>query len=229
MINRNPNHLKEVVDILKDYHIEKYVVLIGSWCELFYQEILDSYEANIRTTDIDFYYHEMKKPNTKLDFIKTMEKHGFFFDESNCPPRTKFFSNELEIEFLTRTTRNMNPTEKIEPLNVYAECLSECEMFGDSQNVMTCYLEKYDIEMQIPTPVAYCMHKILINDARKPEKQLKDKESIYKLISFIEYNDKYIEDWKRIYTNFSKKEKKRFKNNLHNLNLERLFDIIDEK
>lgn len=30
MINRNPNHLKEVVDILKDYHIEKYVVLIGS-------------------------------------------------------------------------------------------------------------------------------------------------------------------------------------------------------
>lgn len=203
MINRNPNHLKEVVDILKDYHIEKYVVLIGSWCELFYQEILDSYEANIRTTDIDFYYHEMKKPNTRLDFIKTMEKHGFFFDESSCPPKTKFFSNELEIEFLTRTTRNMNPTEKIEPLNVYAECLSECEM--------------------------YCMHKILINDARKPEKQLKDKESIYKLISFIEYNDKYIEDWKRIYTNFSKKEKKRFKNNLHNLDLERLFDIIDEK
>jgi hypothetical protein len=52
---------------------------------------------------------------------------------------------------------------------------------------------------------------------------------IYRLIPFIEHNDKYVEDWKRIYTNFSKKEKKRFKNNLHMFDLDRLLNLMDEK
>lgn len=221
-MKRKPENFIEVIDVIKKVNLDKNVVIIGSWCEMFYETLFDKYQSNMRTNDIDFYYHEVKKPKLKLNFISEMEEIGYFAKESIYPQKTKFVNGDLEVEFLTRKTRNLNPSEKIEAIDIYAECLEECAMFGSEKNIMNCYIKEYNIEMLVPTPVAYAMHKILINDARKLEKQQKDKESIYRLIPFIENSEEYMKDWERIYNNFSKKEKRRFNKNLQTLKLDRL-------
>ena len=47
------NHLKEILLTLDYEGILQKIILIGSWCLLFYKHLFDDFEPTIRTTDID--------------------------------------------------------------------------------------------------------------------------------------------------------------------------------
>ena len=70
MMNKNPKELIRVLEILKSIGIHQNVVLIGSWVEIFYEEMIEGYEANIRTTDVDFLYLNVSNLQQRLIFLK---------------------------------------------------------------------------------------------------------------------------------------------------------------
>ncbi len=83
-------------------------------------------------------------------------------------------------------------------------------------NYFSYYSVKYNMNINIPKPAAYCMHKILINNTRAPEKAKKDSVSIQNLLPIVLANYQGNEDFDRLYKSLSKKLSS-FKNNIKNI------------
>lgn len=217
MINRSPKELFKVLEILKSVGIENNVVLIGSWAEMFYEEILDGYEANIRTTDVDFLYLNVNKPTEKINFTEVMKSHGFGFEEDYFSGKTKYYNTELEIEFLSKKTRDNRQVVEVKGLGVGVECIGGLEIID--HNYMTHKSIRYGLTVNLPTPAVYCIHKILINDSRSKIKAEKDAESIRRILPYLLYGKSGKEDFYSIYSSLSKKQMRIFNNNAEKLGI----------
>ena len=57
----NELHFFEILKVLDKTDVLKDMVLIGSWCELFYKQVFLDFEPSIRTTDLDFYIPDAKR------------------------------------------------------------------------------------------------------------------------------------------------------------------------
>ncbi|MCD7950833.1 MAG: hypothetical protein LUG12_11340 [Erysipelotrichaceae bacterium] len=134
--------------------------------------------------------------------------------------KTKFYDPNLEIEFLSKLTRQQKQTVKVQNLGIYVECLGGLELL--EHNYFSYYSVKYNLNINIPKLAAYCMHKILINNTRALAKAKKDSVSIQHLLPVVLVNNQGNEDFDKLYKSLSKKQLSSFKNNIKNMNLEEI-------
>ena len=71
------------IKLLHDNDLLQYVELIGSWCEYIYAQsgILEKYDANIRTLDIDFLVKNMRKPSKKVSLSTIASQNGYTIEQ----------------------------------------------------------------------------------------------------------------------------------------------------
>ncbi|MCD7808423.1 MAG: hypothetical protein LUH02_03700 [Erysipelotrichaceae bacterium] len=225
MLNENEiDSFFRALSALKVAGINNNVVLVGSWVEMFYEEYLDDFNANIKTTDIDFLYLNLNNPSEKVYFTKIMNQHGFIYDEDYMTNKTKFYDPNLEIEFLSKLTRQQTQTVKVQNLGIYVECLGGLELL--EHNYFSYYSYKYNMNINIPKPAAYCMHKILINNTRAPAKAKKDSVSLQNLLPIVLINNQGSKDFDELYNSLSKKQLSNFKINIKNMNLEEIINSL---
>lgn len=176
-----------------------YVIVIGSWAEYIYQEsgLLKSFEASMKTLDLDFLIPNLRKPAKEVDLVKIATKHGFLYDENIDDRSSRFFGkDEFEIEFLIQQRGSGTTTFVRSHIGVFPIQLTHLDM-------LSAFTEKASygsFEVLVPWPEAYVEHKMIINE-RRGIKAAGDREKIERMIPYLDEQKTRL-----IFSNLSKKE-----------------------
>ena len=197
---------REVLGLLKtlsDNQILEHIILAGSWAEYVYAQsgLLPGFSLELRTLDIDFLIKNLKKPTEPISIPAIASQNGYSIAHDVLMGTTKLFSpGGLEIEFLIPQKGSGAKPILETNLGVNAQALRHMDLI--ISNAITVNL--FGMELQVPSPESYVLHKMLINDVRTPVKQIKDRDSILRLLPHINFEKLNI-----LYEEYSKNEKKR--------------------
>lgn len=196
---------KEVLRLLKvlhDNNVLDHVVLVGSWAEYIYAigGVLPGFTANLRTVDVDFLVKNLRRPTAPIDVASLIREENYEIAHDVLLGTTKFFSTNcsLEVEFLI--PKRGSGSEQVLQTNLGVVAQSLWHMTAVVNNAITANV--LGMKVQVPCPEIYVLTKMIINDVRSPEKQLKDARSIQKLLPYLDY-DKFA----ALFDSSTKKEK----------------------
>lgn len=212
----------KTIIILKKSGVLEHVVLIGSWVEYIYERsnYLKEFEANLKTKDIDFLIKNIHKPREGVDIVDILEKEGYAIDIDYISGAYKFYKGkDLEIEFLVKEIgKGQIKPYKVPSFGIKAEGLRYMDLLLD--NTITINIENIDIA--VPSPQAYLLQKIIINDQRK-NKAGKDYLGIENLLDNIKRSDTQYQELGKLYNSLTKKRRNKIDKFL-NINL---FDLLE--
>jgi len=175
-----------IIEIFNSEGLLPHVMLIGSWATYIYQDFIESgFKANLRTTDVDFLYKNLFRPNEKIPISEALQKNGFKCIQNRNSGVTKFIKEGiLDIEFLIRVLSKGDPQHRMIPsLGIIGIGLRDVNMLADYPLVVKIR----DYTVIIPKPEIYVLHKTLISSKRlKPEKREKDLESARELLPHVD-------------------------------------------
>jgi len=182
----------KVIELLSDHGCLKHVVLIGSWAEFLYQHagIIPKGTTVLRTLDIDFLVKNLREPKPPVNLETLARREGFVVDNHPILGTTKIrLASRLEIEFLVVQKSAGKESVYRTALGVTAQALRGLDLLLHE----TISIDFMDINVIVPIPEAYVLHKIIINEDRnKIEKREKDKNTILAFLPYIN-KEKYYE------------------------------------
>jgi hypothetical protein len=149
------------------------IVLIGSWCFWVYQKSLGAKKFPLRTQDIDFLIPNPYKGLESEGLVNKLQGLGFeraFHSDGS----TYLWNEEFKIEFITpEKGRGADGPIKIRQLGIRAIPLRFVSLLLDKP----IKLDISGVEILVPNPGNFCLHKLLIAARRrKIEKSHKDLE-----------------------------------------------------
>jgi hypothetical protein len=169
--------------ILKD------IVLVGSWCTLFYRKFFGrtKYMTSLTTRDMDLLIPKPKAIKTKTDVAELLKDLGFVVGFTGSQGYIRLEHPQLIVEFLVpEQGRGSNRPYTLPQLGLNAQALRFLEFL--SQNTIKSKVAS--ITIALPHPANFALHKLLVISRRpKAEKQAKDKETAVRiLIALIDSN-----------------------------------------
>ena len=175
----------KVLTLLSDNNCLKHVVLIGSWAEYLYQNtgLLPKGTTALRTLDVDFLVKNLRVPQPPVKLEEFALKEGFAVDNHPLLGTTKIRTvSRLEIEFLIDQKGAGNESVYRTALGVTAQALRGLDLLLRE----TLSINYRNLEVTVPIPEAYILHKIVINaDRKKAEKREKDRDSIIAIFPLL--------------------------------------------
>lgn len=175
--------VRRILEVFERHHLwDEGVELIGSWCFHLYQRHLGVKAYPLRTQDIDFLLPYPYRGRVQVDLIKELEALGFRHDFR--PDGSIFLWNaELRIEFMIpERGRGMEKAPTIKPLGVRAMPLR----FVGLLLRYPISVNESGVQVLLPDPAAFCLHKLLIATRRKrPASRLKDFEQALHVVPIV--------------------------------------------
>ena len=185
--------------LLTDNDLLMHVVVIGSWAEYLYAQagVLPDFEANLRTLDIDFLVKNLRRPVPQANIATLARDAGYLVEQDYIIETTKIYTpGFMEIEFLI-LQQGAGDTQTLKTnLGVNAQALRHLSVLKE----FTLTVHLFDMDINIPQPEAYVLHKIVINPQRE-KKAEKDRAAILNLLPFLD-RDKF----KTVFACLTKKE-----------------------
>jgi len=166
---------KEIKRILKVFEkhglFEEGVLLIGSWCFQLYQKHLEVPAFPLLTQDVDFLIPNPFKGEMHRDFIDDLKALGFM-TEHRRDGSLYLWNTELKIEFITpEKGRGVERAILVKSLGFRAIPLRFVNFLLDD----FINIKDDGVNIAVPNPVNFCLHKILIVSRRRNlAKGLKD-------------------------------------------------------
>lgn len=164
------------------------VVVIGSWAEFCYfnSGLLGSnYYPLIKTMDVDILIPSIPGPSGRGDIAKIAREAGFSYDEDRISGSSRLYGpDDFECEFLTPQRGDGHRKLPRSSCGVNAQQLTHLGILV--QNVI--YVDVRDFKIPVPSPEAYVVQKMLINE-RRGFKALADRKKIENLLQFITIKD----------------------------------------
>ena len=181
-----------------------HVVIIGSWAEYLYYKagLLPGFEPDMSTIDLDVLIKNLRLPRKERNLIDVASENGFTYEEDYITGISRFFGrDQFEVEFLI--AQRGKGTDKLPrtKLGVNAQQLSHLSVLAE----YTVQVNIGGQNLYVPTPEAYVLHKMIINNKRGLKAE-KDRGKIAQLLPFLE-EDK----WNEIQEGLSKKERQLIK------------------
>lgn len=201
--NEQQKEVLRLLKILNDNNVLDHVVLVGSWSEYVYAVggVLPGFTASLRTIDVDFLIKNLRRPTAPVSIPAMVESEGYSVAHDVLEGTTKFFTpGGLEIEFLI--PKRGSGSESVLKTNLGVNAQSLWHMSAVVANAIT--VDVFGMKVQVPCPEIYVLTKMIINDVRKPEKQLKDALSVQRLLPYMDY-----EKLDTLFNSLTKKEKGR--------------------
>lgn len=191
------------------------LILIGSWCHHFYKDLFNgSPEIPIlRTTDIDLLVPNPPKIKQDVNIPKILSSLDFIIDRNSMTGCMKFVHPDLEIEFLTpeRGSGKGSQPYDINKLHINAQGLRYLNLLQS----YTTKIRSKGIEVRLPEPAAYVLHKFIIFERRKTEeKRERDLQAAKQIGEFLLKNPEQRTRLKEIFSELPKKWQKRILINL---------------
>ncbi|MBI3321823.1 MAG: hypothetical protein HYZ91_06115 [Candidatus Omnitrophica bacterium] len=175
--------VRRILEVFERHKLwDEGVELIGSWCFYLYQRHLGVKPYPLKTQDIDFLLPYPYRGHAQVDLIHELEALGFRHDFR--PDGSIYLWNaELRIEFMIpERGRGMDKAPAIKSLGVRAMPLR----FVDLLLRHPISIDEGGVQVLLPDPAAFCLHKLLIAARRKrPESRLKDFEQALHVIPII--------------------------------------------
>ncbi|MFZ5634146.1 MAG: GSU2403 family nucleotidyltransferase fold protein [Bacillota bacterium] len=186
----------ETLSTFQEIGLLENLLLVGSWAEYIYQFCLKDFFPIIRTRDMDFLIKNIRRPARKINIYEVLESKGFIVDTDYLTGVTKFYKEGvLELEFLVlEKGRGQLEPYIVEPLGIKAEGLRHMDFL--LFNSIT--VETKGIRISVPSPQAYLLHKLIINDQRQVDKKEKDIESVINLLEYINQDKELLETLKSL-------------------------------
>lgn len=206
----------------------KDVILIGSWCHYFYRiQFKNAPEIPVvRTMDIDFLIPNPPKKLKDINIPDLLYDLDFIPKHNYITGNTKYVHPELELEFLIPELgrgKGSKPYE-IPKLHINAVGLRFLNLLQSN----TMKIKYKNIEVIVPEPAAFVLHKFIIQERRKnKEKQKKD---LFAAVSIGEYLLQRKEQQTKMKVIFNSLPKKWQSNILRNVeaNSTSIFDYLSE-
>ncbi len=171
---------KNMLNAMKEANVLNGVIIVGSWAEYLYKHcnLLD-YLLTMRTQDVDVLIKNMNKPSGQVS--KALQQHGFIMIPDNNGLMKFDYLGELEVEFLLQE-RGVGQNKPYKTaLNVTAQGLRHMDILLEY-----CISVNYNgLDVEVPMPFAYILHKLIINSQRQPYKQEKDADAVGSLFNAI--------------------------------------------
>ena len=184
--NEQQKEVLRLLKILNDNSVLDHVVLVGSWAEYVYAlgGVLPGFIAGLRTLDVDFLVKNLRRPTAPIDVAALAKEEGYSIAHDTLSGTTKLMSpGGLEVEFLI--PKKGSGSEQVLPTNLGVVAQSLWHMTAIIDHSITANV--LGMKVQVPCPEIYVLTKMIINDVRKPEKQLKDARSVQKLLPYLDY------------------------------------------
>lgn len=185
--------------LLADNDLLKHVVVIGSWAEYLYAQagVLPDFEANLRTLDIDFLVRNLRRPVPQANIAALAREAGYIVEQDILTETTKIYTpGFMEIEFLI-LQQGAGDTQTLKTnLGVNAQALRHLSVLKE----FTITVHLFEMDIHIPQPEAYVLHKIAINEQRN-KKAEKDRAAVLNLLPHLERTA-----FMRVYEYMTKKE-----------------------
>jgi hypothetical protein len=177
------NSVRQILQVFERHGLwEAGVELVGSWCFYLYQQHLDVKSYPLKTQDIDFLIPDPYRGKKHVDLVQEFERLGFQKDH-RYDGAVYLWNAELRIEFLVpEKGRGTNKAKLIKSLGIRAIPLRFVNML--LEHPIT--LREGRINVTVPNPAAFCLHKLLIGNRRgAAEKRLKDFEQALAVIPAV--------------------------------------------
>lgn len=177
----------DVLKILHKEHILSDVIIIGSWCQQFYKTYFGStsYNPVIKTRDIDFLIPEPDKIKVNKDISELLKPLGFIVSFIGPKGYIRLEHPELIIEFLTQEKgRGVDKPVQLSMLGINLLPLRFLNVLTSS--IITLHIE--GIEIKIPHPANYALHKLIISQRRQGShkwKAQKDRDTAIEILKAL--------------------------------------------
>jgi len=175
----------EVLRRLEKAGVLKDVVIVGSWCTLFYKDFFGdaSYLAPLKTRDVDLLIPRPSSTKTKVDVAELLRDLGFVVGFTGPEGYIRLEHPELIVEFLVpergRASYKPYPLPK---LGLNAQALRFLDFLAQS----TITMKVEGISVMLPHPANFALHKLVVLSRRPgPEKQAKDKEAAMRVLEAL--------------------------------------------
>jgi hypothetical protein len=179
---------KLCVEVLRRFDkagILRHVVLVGSWCSLFYKEyfVPVRYTPVLKTRDIDFLIPRPWTIKVKVDAAQLLEELGFVVGFTGSQGYSRLEHPQLIVEFLVpERGKASDKPYPLPQLGLNAQALRFMDFL--CKNTITTTVE--GMAVTVPHPANFALQKLLILNRRNlPEKTLKDKEAAIQILKAL--------------------------------------------
>ena len=151
------------------------VVIVGSWCVLFYERYFKTaeYRASIRTRDLDIAIPVPPRFRGKVDIAAQLAELGFVTDFKGRDGYIRFLHPELIVEFLVpERGRGSDKPFDVPKLGINAQPLRFLDMLLNE----TISVPFHSVSVRLPHPANFALHKLLISGRRHSDKAGRDRE-----------------------------------------------------
>ena len=165
------------------------MVLIGSWCLLFYKEHFDGSPLipAVRTSDVDLLVPWPKRVRRNANIPAVLEGLGFMQTTDFLTGYSKFARGDLVVEFLMPLRGDgREQVVKVKPLGITTQGLRHLD-YREDEIIPMSY---GGFTVRVPRPELYTMFKYIVHAERKnPVKQVKDLATAQRLSDFFMGNE----------------------------------------
>ena len=175
----------EVLRRLDKAGVLKDVVLVGSWCTLFYKDFFgsSSYMASLKTRDMDLLIPRPSAAKAEVDVAELLKDLGFVVGFSGSEGYIRMEHPELIVEFLVpERGRASDKPYPLPKLGLNAQALRFLEFLA--QDTITVKVE--EVSVRLPHPANFALHKLVVLSRRTGHaKQVKDKEAAMRVLEAL--------------------------------------------
>ena len=175
----------EVLRRLDKAGILKDIVLVGSWCTLFYKKFFrgKKYMTSLTTRDMDLLIPQPRTIKAKADVAELLKDLGFVVGFTGSQGYIRLEHPQLIVEFLVpERGKGSDKPYSLPQLGLNAQALRFLEFL--SQN--TSRSKAGSIMITLPHPANFALHKLLVMRRRpKAERQAKDNEAAIRILNAL--------------------------------------------
>lgn len=160
------------------------IVLIGSWCVVFYEDYFKAadYLPSIRTRDIDILIPIPPEFDHKVDLFELLKDLGFVLDFKGSDGYIRFQHPELILEFIVpERGSGTNKPYSIPDLGINAQPLR----FMDLLLKNTMSVNFHGLNVTVPHPANFAIHKLIISSRRRGEKNDQDRNQAVRIFEVL--------------------------------------------
>jgi len=209
------------VGILKD------IVLVGSWCTVFYKDFFTSkkYMASLTTRDMDLLIPQPRAIKAKVDIGELLKDLGFIVGFTGSQGYIRLEHPQLIVEFLVpERGKGSDKPYSLPQLGLNAQALRFLEFLSQD----TIKSKVGSINVTLPHPANFALHKLVVMGRRhKAEKQAKDKDAAIKILNALIDTEQSI-TIKNAFQSMSKRWQGMVKKQLTDITEKRILEALEK-
>jgi hypothetical protein len=204
------------------------VILVGSWCALFYKDFFGQgrYMVSLKTRDMDLLIPTPSTIKVQVDVAELLKDLGFIIGFTGSKGYIRIEHPDLIVEFLVpERGGGSNKPYPLPELGLNAQPLRFLEFLA--QNTIVANVG--GLSVRLPHPANFALHKLVVLSRRtKPAKRAKDKDAAMRVFEAL-ISDRQEDSIKRAFSAMPRRWRGMVRKQLTDLLDKKVMDVLDAR